>query len=217
MDGSLGRGLSVRPRLWLRRFRVGPFDPDSLTVEERLWCAALPEAVRGRYGATRPLVRRLLAPLLGCEPLAVPLHSPPGQPPRLDGGRGWISLSHSGDHLLLGWSPQPIGVDLEAALRPLQARALVDRFFPPQERGQLRGLAEEELRRAVLESWVHKEAAIKWAGGSLAADLRHWCWDHRGRVLVDLRRRPVPASRCELRGDWLCAAVGESVHTADWG
>jgi 4'-phosphopantetheinyl transferase len=130
---------------------------------------------------------------------------------------GWISLSHSGDHLLLAWSARPIGVDLEAMERPVQALALVDRFFPPQERRQLQGLDGADLRRAVLESWVHKEAAIKWCGGSLAADLAHWSWDHRLRLLVDLRRRRAVPSRCELRRGWLCAAVGEAVDVAEWG
>lgn len=208
---------NVRPRLWLHGFQGRPEDLDQLTAQERSWCLDLPEAPRGRYGATRALVRRLLAPTLGCGPLDVPLHSPPGQPPRLERDQGWISLSHSGDHLLLAWSPRPIGVDLEASERPLLARALVDRFFPPEERRQLQGLEGAELRRAVLESWVLKEAAIKWRSGSLAADLRYWNWDHRRRLLMDLRCQQAAPHRCELRRSWLCAAVGEAVDRIEWG
>lgn len=217
MGGSLRRLSNVRPRLWLHGFQGGPGDLDQLTARERRWSLDLPETPRRRYGATRALARRLLAPELGCSPLDVPLHSPPGQPPRLEGDLGWISLSHSGEHLLLAWSPRPIGVDLEATERPVLARGLVDRFFPPEERRQLQGLDGVALRRAVLESWVLKEAAIKWRGGSLAADLRHWSWDHRRRLLVDLRRQQAAPCRCELRRGWLCAAVGEQVDIAEWG
>jgi phosphopantetheinyl transferase len=107
-------------------------------------------------------------------------------------------------------------VDLEAMERPLLARALVDRFFPPEERRQLQDLEGAELRRAVLESWVLKEAAIKWRSGSLAADLRYWSWDRRRRLLMDLRCQQAAPHRCELRRGWLCAAVGEAVDRILW-
>ncbi|MCP9849856.1 4'-phosphopantetheinyl transferase superfamily protein [Cyanobium sp. Morenito 9A2] len=177
----------------------------------------MPDGVRGRYGASRALVRQTLAELLACEPLAVPLHSPPGEPPRLAPGSGWISLAHSGDRLLIGWSSQPIGVDLENRHRPLQAAALAKRFFPPQECRQLAGLDPAALRRAVLESWVHKEAAIKWSGGSLAADLGHWCWDHRRQVLLNLCGSAAPTSYIKECQGWLCAAAGEEVELVEWG
>ncbi|MCP9917397.1 4'-phosphopantetheinyl transferase family protein [Cyanobium sp. ATX 6F1] len=209
--------MNLRPRLWLRSFRGGPDPSAQLSLQERDWCARLPAGVGGRYGASRALLRQQLSQHLGCEPLAVPLHSPPGAATLLAPGWGSISLAHSGDRLLIGWSPRPIGVDLEDGQRRLQAAALAARFFPLQERRQLEALEPAQLRRAVLESWVHKEAAIKWSGGSLAADLRHWCWDHRLRTLLDLRGSAAPPCRCEQRQGWLCAAVGEGLESADWG
>ncbi|MGB7564889.1 MAG: 4'-phosphopantetheinyl transferase superfamily protein [Prochlorococcaceae cyanobacterium] len=209
--------MNLRPRLWLLSFRGGPDHCAQLSLQEREWCERLPAGVGGRYGASRALLRQQLAELLGCEPLAVPLHSPPGEAPLLAPGWGWISLAHSGDRLLIGWSPQPIGVDLEDGERRLQAAALAARFFPLQERHQLEELDPAQLRSAVLESWVHKEAAIKWSRGSLAADLRHWGWDHHRRTLLNLRGLAAPPSCCEQRQGWMCAAVGEGVESADWG
>ena len=149
-----------------------------LSAQELAWGRRLAPALQERYWRSRAALRLLLARRFGCEPAAVALHSPPGQAPRLLEGRGWVSLSHSGPMLLAAWSPWPVGVDLEPAGRPLAASALARRFFPPAEWHQLQGLPPERLRRAVLASWLLKEAAIKWGRRSLARDLAHWRFDH---------------------------------------
>jgi phosphopantetheinyl transferase len=188
-----------------------------LSVEEQQWCGQLPAAIAPRYAASRRWMRHCLAELLACPPAAVPLCSPPGQAPRLGQQRGWLSLSHSAGQLLLAWSPAPIGVDLEWGERLLQPEPLARRFFPAAECAQLLSLPAPLRRRAFLESWVRKEAAIKWQGnGRLADDLAHWCWDAREGALRHGRGgwRP-PVILCERDG-WLCAAVGEAVEQGIW-
>ena len=187
-----------------------------LSDQERAWCAALAAPLRARYATSRALVRRQLAALLGGDPRELPLHSPPGEPPRLAVGWGHLSLSHSRDRLLLAWSPRPIGVDLEAADRRLDGLTLARRFFPAPELAQLLHLPEARRRRAVLESWVRKEAAIKWRGSSLASELRHWQWDRERGALVQLRDGLSPECLCRERDGWLCAAVGEAVGSGLW-
>lgn len=205
-----------RPHLWLQDLGDAGGDPSVLSAQERAWSEALPAAIARRYRASRSLLRRRLSPLLQCPPGQVPLESPPGQPPRLAAAAGWVSLSHSGGALLLGWSPQPIGVDLEWAERPLDAAALVCHYFPAPERLQLEDLEPSALRSAVLRSWVIKEAAIKWRRTSLAQELRHWCWDHERRRLQHLRGDHAPAVSLRRVGPWLCAAVGAGISTSHW-
>lgn len=205
-----------RPHLWWQDLDDDGADPSVLSAREWAWSEALPAAIARRYRASRALLRRRLGPLLQCPPGQVPLESPPGQPPRLVEAGGWLSLSHSGGALLLGWSPQPIGVDLEWAERPLEAAALVRRYFPSPERLQLEGLEPSALRAAVLRSWVIKEAAIKWRRRSLAQELRHWCWDHERRRLRHLRDDLAPPVSLRRLGPWLCAAVGESMAMSHW-
>ena len=188
-----------------------------LSAQEQQWCRDLTPAVRGRYLVSRVLLRQRLGSLLGMDPAAVPLHSPPGQPPLLGSGAGFISLSHSGSGLLLAWSAQPIGVDLEWGQRPLLAEALAQRFFPAQERAQIEAMPAVVRERAVLESWVCKEAAIKWRGSSLATDLRHWQWDHQQQLLRHRLDGWAPPCRVVEREGWLCAAVGLAVAGAIWG
>ena len=147
-----------------------------LSAQEMVWGQALAPLGGQRYWHSRAAMREVLAEVLGCGPAAVPLHSPPGEPPQLEGG--WVSLSHSRDGVLLGYAPVPIGVDLERLDRPLDGRALAERFFPREEVEQLRQLPGDRLRLAVLTSWVAKEAAIKWRQRTLAEELSGWRFDN---------------------------------------
>jgi len=120
-------------------------------------------------------MRALLAPLLQVSSADLPLVAPPGQPPGLPDGWGFVSLSHCTDALVVAWAPWRIGVDLERTDRALPASALVKRFFCAQERDALLLMDDTRQREAVLEHWLLKEAAIKWQRGSLSRDLSHWC------------------------------------------
>ena len=204
-----------QPHLWLLPLVEGDGLP--ISAVEHGWSLALPALTQQRYQRSRGLLRRQLAGLLGLSVAAVPLHSPPGEAPTLEAGHGHVSLSHSGDQVLLGWSPWPIGVDLEWQGRSIQADLLARRFFPEQEWKQLQ-LQDSQTRAAlVLESWVRKEAAIKWRRSSLASDLRHWHWNAERQELSHLQEGWQPASHCERRNGWLCAVVGQAAKQGIWG
>lgn len=199
-------GSPQAPQLWL-----GPLlsaELSSLSTLERGWGDGLPEIQRHRYWNSRAALRQQLAAVLGLGPAQVPLHSPPGRPPRLDGGLGWISLSHSREGLLIGYSRQPIGVDLELACRPLDAAGMMRRFYPVAEQMRLQSLAGEGLREAVLTSWVLKEAAIKWRQRSLAAELSQWCYDDSRGRLQHLGDGVQPDCCSAVHAGWRWAAVG---------
>lgn len=183
----------------------GQEDGQVLSAQELVWGEALAPAGRRRYWQSRAAMRQVLAAALDCTPQAVPLRSPPGQPPDLAGG--WVSLSHSGDGLLVGYAPRPIGVDLEWGHRRLDAAALMQRFFPPQEVAQLAGMAGDQLRLAVLTSWVAKEAVIKWRRRSLAQELGAWCFDHSSAGLRQLDEGLEVTPAMGSSGGWLWAAV----------
>ena len=207
LGSSLDLPLRLAPQLWLGSLEGG--DLGCLSMAERSWGLALPDRQRSRYFQSRALLRRQLAEFLGCAAAEVPLHSPPGQPPLLGAGLGWVSLSHSGAGLLIGYSGTPIGVDLESTARPMEPAGLMRRFYPEKEQAQLRDLTGAELRRAVLHSWVLKEAAIKWRHRSLAAELAQWCYDHSSGSLLNLSDGAKPDHSSDLQLDWRWAAVGD--------
>lgn len=202
------------PQLWLVPWeRPEPAVlAGALSASELLWAERLSEAQRWRYGMSRAAMRHLLSGVLDVAALQVPLHSPPGKPPQLPPGQGFVSLSHARGAALIAWSPAAIGVDLEAADRSFDARALMQRFFPLQEQRQLQALAAEPLRQAVLRSWLAKEAAIKWRQRSLAQELTAWSFEHASGLLHHCSE-PVVLKTCEgLCQRWRWAAAGESLE-----
>lgn len=222
MDPSL-RGLETAvlltpPQLWLVP-SPGPGEvpldaaaPAALSAQEQSWGGAQPPLRRWRYWRSRQAMRLLLAGVLDLPPRQVPLHSPPGAPPQLPRGWGSVSLSHAGDALLIAWSAQPVGVDLERSDRQFEARSLLQRFFPAVEQRQLAHLTGEPLRRAVLRSWVCKEAAIKWRQRGLAQELGCWSLDHQAG---QLRHGPegITVQPREGQLDGCCwAAVGPGLE-----
>ncbi|QNG27387.1 4'-phosphopantetheinyl transferase superfamily protein [Synechococcus sp. HK01-R] len=157
-------------------------------------------------------MRQLLGELMDVEPLAIPLDAPPAAPPTLAPGWGCVSLSHCPDALLVGWGPRKLGVDLERRDRMLPAEALARRFFPPEERVQLRGLEPLALRQAVLDRWVIKEAAIKWQRGALAKDLPQWCCREDLRTVVHCGEGQELAVQGWRHGSWTLAMVQDSLE-----
>ena len=163
---------------------------------------------RDQFRASRAWLRHCLADRLGEAPSRIPLQAPPGQPPRMASGWGYVSLSHTRDALLLAWSEQPIGVDLERNDRHFDAASLAQRFYCDPDRRALQSLRGQVLRREVLRQWLAKEAAIKWQGGSLASDLS--CWSCAGEDLTAIhlsRQVQVPIHRYIWQNWWMAVAV----------
>jgi phosphopantetheinyl transferase len=105
-----------------------------------------------------------------------------------------------------------VGVDLERCDRRFDARALMLRFFPVAEQRQLAALQDEALRRAVLRSWLCKEAAIKWRQRGLAQELSSWCLDHElGQLSHGVEGIAVQPREGRLEG-WCWAAVGPGLE-----
>lgn len=181
---SLGAVLPS-PQLWFVPLvpRAPGALPSQLSAQERGWGEPLPAPRRQQYWCSRAVMRQLLSGVLGCTPLQLPLHSPPGEPPQLEPGHGSVSLSHTSGALLIGWSPLPIGVDLELLDRRFDALALMRRFFPAAEQQQLLAMASHQLNAAVLRSWLAKEAAIKWRQRTIAGELAQWTFDHHSGLL----------------------------------
>ncbi|MEB3308495.1 MAG: 4'-phosphopantetheinyl transferase superfamily protein [Cyanobacteriota bacterium] len=203
--------MELSPQLVLQPLRG--LAGGGLSARELTWGSELGPARRPRYLSSRAALRQWVARCLGCEAFQVPLHSPPGAPPHLEPGAGFVSLSHSGSMLLLAWSPDPIGVDLESAERPMAAAAIARRFFPPQEWQALQGCSASSLQAAVLRSWVLKEAAIKWRQRSLAEELRFWEYDSGRELLRHLGDGTTPAFQAGVVEGWHWGVVGEGAQS----
>lgn len=112
------------------------------------------------------------------------MHASPGEAPKLSNGWGNISFSHCSDALLIGWSPEPLGVDIERTDRSFAAMRVAKRYLSKEEQSSIKELSSNNFRIAVLEYWLAKEAAIKWQRGSIAADLCHWSIKYNSDVAI---------------------------------
>ena len=171
---------------------LGPASSREVWVsdQEQVWACNLGQALQQRFLGSRAWMRSCLSDWWGVPALEIPLYAPPGMPPSLDSGWGFVSLSHSLGSALMAWSSAPVGVDLERLDRPFASDALMSRYYASSEQRRLRALPQQALHRAVLEYWLIKEASIKWQQGSLAQDLSHWVVavdglsaSHKGRGL----------------------------------
>ena len=144
----------------------------------------LPHKRSKQYQHARGNVRSALSDLFNINPLEIPLDSPPGKAPILRNELGNISFSHCNDALLLGWSPNKIGIDIERTDRSFDAKRLANRFFNEDDRHELLNLNKEQLRLKVLEKWIEKEALIKWQKGSMARDLREWSINQESSIAI---------------------------------
>ncbi|MBT66040.1 MAG: 4-phosphopantetheinyl transferase [Synechococcus sp. NP17] len=177
------------------------------TDREQDWACSLGLTRKKRFLCSRSWMRSCLGHLWGMHALEIPLHAPPGSPPSLPSGWGFLSLSHSSGSALLAWSAEPIGVDLERLDRHFAAQALMSRYFLPAEQERLRALDRHAFQQAVLEYWLIKEAAIKWQQGSLAQDLAHWIVEADGLSACHLLSgAQIYAQRRQL-GPWGLAIV----------
>ncbi len=157
----------------------------AITAKEEQWANQLPKNRGRQYHHSRGYVRAALSKLWELPALEIPLYSPPGKAPELSKGWGNISFSHCNDALLIGWSPNSIGVDLERLDRPIRAKQIMQRFFSEEENNVLNALNEHELRLEVIKKWVIKEAAIKWQRGNIAGNISQWQADTTSTLIIN--------------------------------
>ena len=145
-----------------------------ISLQEIKWKKKLSNNRAIQYEHSRGHVREVLSHILEIPALEIPLISPPGLPPELPYNMGYVSFSHCRDVLLIGWSSNNIGVDIERSDRFFESKKILNGFFSNNEKKSLKGLNDKELNSEVLKLWVRKEAAIKWQKGSIFNDLSKW-------------------------------------------
>lgn len=159
---------------------ANPAATELWTLAELAHGAGLQPASRRRaYWLSRAVARGLLAQVLGAAappPTLAPGH---GAPPQLEGPAAHglhLSLAHSADSVLVGiCRGLPVGVDLEAAARPLHRPAALMARLGRAERAVLEALPPVAQHLALLRLWTLKEASGKALGRGLRLPLTATC------------------------------------------
>lgn len=169
------------------------------------------ETDRNRFTVGATLIRLLLAAHTGTDPAALPIDRtcdgcdrPHGRP-RLPGSGIEVSVSHAGDRVVVACGRVPaLGVDVEPARVPDDARALLRSVASPDERAE---------PGDVLGYWTRKEAVLKATGDGLRVPMTDVTVTapHLPPALLAFRNRPdLPARTAMVAlapGDGYLAAL----------
>tara|TARA_B100001989_G_C24534555_1_gene463568 strand:+ start:1260 stop:1907 length:648 start_codon:yes stop_codon:yes gene_type:complete len=149
--------------------------PKFFSEKELNSCSKLLESNKNKYLHSRSFIREAMSDILDLNPQSVPLEGEFGKIPSIPSKYGYISLSHCDNALLIGWSTEKLGVDIEKINRKFNAKKIMMRNYFEDEINKLKLIKnKEEFRMAVLKLWVLKESSIKLQGGSIAKDLLNW-------------------------------------------
>jgi len=120
---------------------------------------------------TRYFMRDALSALFNIEPIRIPIIAPPGKPPKLPKGMGFISISHCKDAFIMGWHHEKIGIDIERSDRDFNYQSLAKKYF------QQENIKNSNLNKSlILKEWSAIEAAIKYDRGKLSKDIKEWIY-----------------------------------------
>lgn len=153
------------------------------SLEEINWSKRLSDDISKKYLCTRSETRLMLSNIFNIHPLDIPLKAPPSRLPILERNLGYISISHSRDILLLAWSTNKIGIDLEDSRRKINPLKISKRFFLPSEDNIIRKKNIYSQKNFVLKLFTIKEACVKLEGKGLAKNMNNWIWDGSDLVL----------------------------------
>lgn len=141
---------------------------DTLSQAELARCQSITSSAAALHVSAYALRREALARRTGASPAAITI--PPIYRTPLAGG-AFASLSHTRGAVAVACAARAVGVDIEPAARRGDPVRLAARYFAPDERAALAGLAPAEAACAFAWRWTAKEALMKATGCTLRAAL----------------------------------------------
>lgn len=183
------------------------------TEKELNSCSKLLKANKNKYLHSRSFIREAMSDLLDLKPESVPLEGEFGKIPSIPSKYGYISLSHCDNALLIGWSTEELGVDIEKINRKFNAEKIMMRFYFEDEIKKLRLIKnKEEFRMTVLKLWVLKESSIKLQKGSIAKDLLNWQINLSEKISHNKYSGLKINSYCFRYRDWYLGTASQNIN-----
>lgn len=120
---------------------------------------------RNRYIASRYLLTSFLELVFKKKPLIFPNKN--GKP-LLAASTGYFNLSHAGEYLLMAFSHQPVGVDIEKIIYFSEMEFIKNNFYHPGEISEINQAPIECSVKRFFTCWTRKEALLKAMGCGLS-------------------------------------------------
>ena len=175
-----------------------------ITKNESKWASNLSESRSQEYKLSRSLMRKSLSELFNLDPLSIPLDSKPGIAPQLPRKYGYVSLSHCKDAILVGWSKNQIGIDIERRDRKIK-NSLKKFFNFPKEK--IEDFHFENENDFFLSLWTAKESAIKWERSSIFSDFKNWNIENEFNIMRNKKTNISLELKNFLLKKWIISAV----------
>ena len=126
-----------------------------ITKEELAYTNLMTDRRAYQYIHSRGYVRYALSKIFNESPLDIPLCAKPNKSPELPLNYGHISFSHCKDILLVGWSMERIGIDIERADRKIERIDNFQKLFLDDiNLLSTKIKSENSLRSQILDFWV---------------------------------------------------------------
>ncbi len=146
-----------------------------ITKEELSYTNLMPDTRAHQYIHSRGYVRYALSQIFNEDPLDIPLSARPNQSPELPLNYGHISFSHCKDMLIVGWSMERIGIDIERADRKIgRIDNFKKLFLDDIKLLNTKIKSKNSIRSEILDFWVIKESLVKWERSSIFDGLQNW-------------------------------------------
>ena len=201
--------ISKRFLLWIIPKKNSP---KYLSKEELVSAKELLNPKKNNFLHSRSSIREVLSELLDINPLNVPLDGAFGKIPSIPPEFGYISLSHCVNALLIGWSTEKIGIDIETKNRNFDANKIMQRFYCNDEINELKLIKnKDKLRIAVMKLWLLKESSIKLQHGTIASDLLNWQININEKIAFNKIAKLKLHSYCFEYKDWYIGTVSQNI------
>ena len=186
--------------------------PKYLSKEELVSAKDLLNPKKINFLHSRSSIREVLSKLLDINPMNVPLDGVFGKIPTIPPEFGYISLSHCENALLIGWSTEKIGIDIETKNRKFDAKKIMKRFYCNDEINELKMIKnKDEFRIAVMKLWLLKESSIKLQNGTIARDLLNWQINLTEKIAINKVAQLKLHSYCFDYKDWFIGASSQKI------
>tara|TARA_S200000501_G_C20778060_1_gene723668 strand:+ start:18 stop:674 length:657 start_codon:yes stop_codon:yes gene_type:complete len=171
------------PKIWFHEIKGVQ---DVATLKELEIADKLSKQRANIFLESRAYIRKSLGTLFNLNPLEIPLIANPGEPPKLPKGMGYLSFSHCKDAFILVWHAKKIGIDIERIDRDFNYAKLAKKYFFKSNRSNNKSQLN---KKSILNQWCAIEAAVKWAHGKLAEDIKEWQYLEQEKMIFHKKNK----------------------------
>ena len=158
---------------------------DLITKIEKNACLNLSLKRKQEFIHSRSYSRIILSDIFRLDPLLVQLAAPLGRQPKLPKNFGYLSFSHCVDALVVVWSNENVGIDIERNDRKIDFNLISRKVLTDKEFSNLSSLDFADKCLKFIEIWVLKEALIKRNNGRILRDIRHWEFNNKRNLAIN--------------------------------